>query len=66
MLYLKNEKKMKLMKIIELEKIKIKKIFKKILEDYDDIFSKKAYDIKNYIIIEYTIRLINKILIVGK
>jgi len=49
-----------------MEGIKVKKALKTILEEYNDVVSQEAHDIKNCRIIEYAIRLLNETPVVGK
>ncbi len=66
MLYLKDEKKARLFEIIEIEETEVERAFKTILKEYDDVVSQEAHNIENCRTIEYAIRLLNEILVVGK
>ncbi len=60
MFHLKDKRKIKLMKIMDIKRIKIERIFKQILKNYDNIIFQELHDIKNCITIKHIIRLINK------
>ena len=47
MLYLKDEKEVRLFKIIETEETEVEKVFKTILKEYDNIVFREAHDIEN-------------------
>jgi len=47
MLYLENERKVRLFEIIRMEETEVEKALKIILEEYNDIVSQKAHDIGN-------------------
>ncbi len=49
-----------------MKEIKIKRILKQILKDYDNIVFREVYNIKNCQTIKYAIKLLNKILVVRK
>jgi len=66
MLYLEDEKEVRLFKITGIKEIEVEKAFKTILEKYDDVVLQGAYDIKNCQIIEYIIRLLDETPVVGK
>ena len=66
MLYLKNEKEVRLFKIIETEETEVEKVFKTILKEYDNIISQGSYDIENCQTIKHVIRILNEIPVVGK
>ncbi len=65
-LYLEDEREVKLFEITEREGTEVKKTFKTILEEYDDVVSREAHDIENCQTIEHAIRLLDETLIVGK
>ena len=48
MLYLENEREVRFFEIIEIEGTEVKKALKIILEEYDDVVSQEAYNIRNY------------------
>ncbi len=66
MLYLKDEREARLFEITGTEGTEVEKALKTILEEYDDIVSRRAYDIGNCRTIEYAIRLLDKTPVVGK
>ncbi len=66
MLHLKDEREAWLFEIIGIERIKVEKTLKIILEEYDDVVSQGAHNIGNCQTIEYAIRLLDKIPVVGK
>ncbi len=66
MLYLEDERKAKLFKIIGMGGTEVEKTLKVILEEYDDIVSQGAHDIENCWTIKHVIRLLDKTLVVGK
>jgi len=66
MLYLEDERETRLFEIIEIEKTEIEKTLKIILEEYDNVVSRKTHDIRNCRMIEYTIRLLDETPVVGK
>ncbi len=49
-----------------MEGTEVKKTLKVILEEYDDVVSQKAHDIKNCQTIKHAIRLLDKIPVVEK
>ena len=66
MLYLKDEREARLFKITEIKGIKVERAFKIILKKYDNVVFWRTYNIENCQMIEYVIKLLNKILVVGK
>ncbi len=66
MLHLENERKVRLFEIMGTERIEVKRIFKNILEEYDDVVFQGSHDIGNYQTIEHVIRLLNETLVVEK
>ncbi len=65
-LYLEDKKEVRLFEITGIKKIEIERALKNILEKYDNIILKGAYDIENCQTIEHAIRLLNKTPVVGK
>ncbi len=66
MLYLEDEKEVRLFKITGMKGTKIEKALKSILKEYDNIVSWEIHDIENCWIIKHSIRLLDKTLVVGK
>ncbi len=66
MLYLEDKREVRIFEIIGMKGTEVKKILKVILEEYDDVVSQEAYDIRNCQTIEHAIRLLNETLVVGK
>ncbi len=66
MLHLEDERKARLYKITEIEGTEVKKTLKTILEKYDNVVSRRVYDIENYQTIKYTIRLLDETSVMGK
>ncbi len=66
MLHLEDEREAWLFEITGTEGTEVKQALKIILEEYDDVVLWGAYDIENCRTIEYTIRLLDEILVVGK
>ena len=66
MLYLEDEREVRLFEITGMEEIEVEKALKTILEEYDDVVSQGAHDIGNCQMIEHVIRLLNEIPVVVK
>ena len=66
MLHLEDKREARLFKITGMKGTEVEKALKTILKEYDDIVSWEAHDIGNWQTIEYAIRLLNEILVVGK
>src|SRR6266542_6686841 len=66
MLHLEDKREVRLFEIIETEGTEVKQALKIILEEFDDVISQGAHDIGNCQTIEYVIRLMDEILVVGK
>ncbi len=49
-----------------MEGIQVERILKQILENYDNVISRRTHDIGNCQVIKYVIRLLNKILVIEK
>ena len=47
-LHLEDEREVRILEIIETGETKVKRAFKTILEEYDNIISQEAYNIENY------------------
>ncbi len=65
MLYLEDKRKVKLFEIIGMKETEIKKAFKIILKEYDDVVFQEAYDIKNCQMIKHVIRFLNEIPVIN-
>ncbi len=66
MLYLKDKREVRLFEIIGMKEIKVERILKIILEEYDDVISRRIHNIENCRIIKYAIRFLDKTSIVDK
>ncbi len=66
MLYLENEREVRLFKITETEGTEVEKALKIILEEYVDVVFQKSHDIGNYQIIEHMIRFLDETPVVRK
>ena len=66
MLHLENERKARLFEISGMEETEVEKALKIILEEYDDVVSRKAHDIGNCQMIEHAIRLLDETPVVEK
>ena len=66
MFYLKDEREVRLFEITGIEGTEVERALKTILEEYKNIVSQEIYNIRNYQIIEYAIRFLDKTLIVEK
>ncbi len=66
MLYLKDKREARLFEIIRIEGTKVEKALEIILKEYDNVVSRRTYDIGNCWTIEHAIRLIDETLIVEK
>src|SRR6266498_1695774 len=60
MLHLEDEREARLFEITETEGTEVEQALKIILEDYDDVVSRRAHDIGNCQTIEHVIRLLDK------
>ncbi len=66
MLYLEDEREVRLFEIIGTEGTEVEQALKIILEEFDDVVSRGAHDIGNCRTIEHAIRLMDETLVVGK
>src|SRR6266496_5393257 len=66
MLHLEDEREVRLFEITGTEGIEVEQTLKIILEEYDDVVSRRAYDIGNCRTIEHAIRLLDETSVVGK
>ncbi len=66
MLYLEDEREARLFEITGTEETEVEQALKIILEKFDDVVSRGAHDIGNCRTIEYVIRLLDEIPVVGK
>ena len=66
MLYLKDEREVQLFEITGIEGTEVEQALKIILEEYDNVVSWRAHDIKNCWTIEYVIKLLDKTLVMEK
>ena len=66
MLHLLDERKARLFEITGTKGTEVKKAFKIILEEYNNMILREIYDIENCWMIEHAIKLLNEILVVGK
>ncbi len=60
MLHLEDKREVRLFEITGMEGIEVEKVFRVILEEYDDVVSQKVYNIENYQTIEHVIRLLDE------
>ncbi len=66
MLHLEDEREARLFEITGTEGTEVEQALKIILEEYDDVVSQGAHNIRNCRTIEHAIRLMDEILVVGK
>ena len=66
MLHLKDKREIRLFEITGMERTEVKKALKIILEEYDNVVSRRAHDIGNCWTIEYAIRLLNETSVIEK
>ncbi len=66
MLYLEDKREASLIEITGMEETEVEKVFKTILEEYDDVVFWEIHNIENCRTIKHAIRLLDETLIVGK
>ncbi len=66
MFHLEDEKEIWFFEITETEGIEVEQALKIILEKYDDVVSRGAYNIENCWTIKHAIRLLNETSVIGK
>ncbi len=66
MLHLENKREVRLFEIIRTEGTEIERVLKVILGKYDNVVSRRVYDIENCQTIKHTIKLLNEIPVVEK